>query len=165
LKQDYDRKIAVALILNNTEIPLRAETKLTFFPGNTAPNLVRAAVAIYWIVFSVSFVRICLGVGIPPFSTRPEVVGALTVFGLFSAFLIFYSFIIMRLSAGKLWARNVALFLTAFLIVITFYHLFADGLSSERNNVVGLISIAAETVAGLFLLTSKNTAWFKSKLN
>jgi len=90
---------------------------------------------------------------------------AITVFGLLFAILIFYAFTIMRLSAGKLWARNVALFLTALLIMTALYHLFADGLSSERNNVVGLISIAAETVAGLFLLRSESTLWFKSKTN
>jgi hypothetical protein len=144
---------------------LKAETKFIFFPGNNTPNLVRAAVAIYWIAFLVFFVRIGLGVGIPPFSTRPEVIGAITVFGLFSIFLIFYAFTIMRLSAGKIWARNLALFLTALLIVTTLYHFFADGLTSERNNVVGLIIIVAETVAGLFLLTSESTTWFKSKIN
>jgi hypothetical protein len=104
-------------------------------------------------------------VGVPPFSTPQEVEGALTAFGLFSAITIFYAFTIMRLSAGKLWARNVALFLTALLIVTTLYHLFSDGLSSEQNNVVGLLTIAAETVAGLFLLTSESTSWFKSKIH
>jgi hypothetical protein len=144
---------------------LKAETKFIFFPGNNTPNLVRAAVAVYWIAFSVFFVRIGLGVGVPPFSTPREVEAAITVFGPLSAVLIFYAFTIMRLSAGKLWARNVALFLTAFLIMTTLYHLFADGLSSEQNDVVGLISIAAETVAGLFLLTPESTTWFKSKIN
>jgi hypothetical protein len=147
------------------EVPLRAETKFIFFPGNDTPNLVRAAVAVYWIAFSVFFVRIVRGVGVPPFSTPRELDAAITVFGLLSAVLIFYAFTIMRLSAGKLWARNVALVLTAFLIITTPYHLFADGLSSEQNNVVGLISIAAETVAGLFLLTSESTIWFRSKIN
>jgi hypothetical protein len=54
--------------------------------------------------------------------------------------------------------------LTAFFIMTILYRLFADGLSSEQNNVVGLISVAAETVAGLFLLTSESTTWFKSKI-
>ncbi|WP_281662913.1 hypothetical protein [Paraburkholderia fungorum] len=83
----------------------------------------------------------------------------------FSCFRPYRAFTIMRLSAGKIWARNVALFLTALLIITILYHLFADGLSSEQNNIVGLISIAAETVAGLFLLTSKSTGWFKSKIH
>ncbi|OTP75526.1 hypothetical protein PAMC26510_13880 [Caballeronia sordidicola] len=91
--------------------------------------------------------------------------GAITVFGLLFAILIFHAFVIMRLSAGKLWARNVALFLTAFFIVTTLYRLFASGLSSEHNNVLGLIIFAAETVAGVFLLTPKSTAWFKSKID
>ncbi|MFT4439476.1 hypothetical protein [Caballeronia sp. 15715] len=148
-----------------TEVPLRAETKFIFFPGNNTPNLVRAAVAVYWSTFAVFFVRIIHGVGVPPFSTPREMGAAITVFGLLFAILIFYAFTIMRLSAGKLWARNVALFLTALLIMTALYHLFADGLSSERNNVVGLISIAAETVAGLFLLRSESTLWFQSKTN
>jgi hypothetical protein len=151
--------------LKFTEVPLRAETKFVFFPGNNTPNLVRAAVAVYWIAFLVFFVRIVRGVGVPPFNTLREVEAAITVFGLLCAVLIFYAFTIMRLSAGKLWARNVALFLTVLLIMTTLYHLFSDGLSSERNNVVGLVSIAAETVAGLFLLSSESTAWFKSKTN
>jgi hypothetical protein len=144
---------------------LKAESKFTFFPGNNTPNLVRAAVAIYWIAFSVFFVRLVSGVGVPPFSTPREVEAAITVVGLLSVVLMLYAFTIMRLSAGKLWARNVALFLTAFFIITILYHLFADGLSSEQNNVAGLITIAAETVAGLFLLTSESTAWFKSKVN
>ncbi|NYH27242.1 hypothetical protein [Paraburkholderia bryophila] len=144
---------------------MRAETKFIFFPDNNAPSLVRAAAAVYWIAFLVFSVRIAVGVGVPPFSTPQEVEGALTAFGLFSAITIFYVFTIMRLSAGKLWARNVALFLTALLIVTTLYHLFSDGLSSEQNNVVGLLTIAAETVAGLFLLTSESTSWFKSKIH
>jgi hypothetical protein len=155
----------VALIWKFTEVPLRAESKLIFFPGNNTPNLVRAAVAIYWAAFSVVFVRIVFGVGVPPFRTPHEVVAAVTLFGLLSALLICYAFTIMRLSAGKIWARNVALFLTALPIITILYHLFADGLSSEQNNIVGLISIAAETVAGLFLLTSKSTGWFKSKIH
>jgi uncharacterized membrane protein len=136
-----------------------------FFPDNHTPKIVRAAVAVYWIAFSVFLVRIVRGVGVPPFSTPQEVEGAITVFGLFSAVLIFYAFVIMRVAAGKLWARNVALFLTALLIITALYHLFTDGLSSEQNNVVGLITIAAETVAGLFLLTSESTTWFKSKID
>jgi hypothetical protein len=103
-------------------------------------------------------------VGVPPFSTPREVEASITAFGLLSAILIFYAFTIMRLSAGKLWARNVTLFLTAFFIMTILYRLFADGLSSEQNNVVGLISVAAETVAGLFLLTSESITWFKSKI-
>jgi hypothetical protein len=150
--------------LKFAEVPLRAKTKFSFFPGNNTPKSVRAAVAVYWIAFSVFFVRIGLGVGVPPFSTPREAEASITAFGLLSAILIFYAFTIMRLSAGKLWARNVALFLTAFFIITILYRLFADGLSSEQNNVVGLISVAAETVAGLFLLTSESTTWFKSKI-
>jgi len=146
-----------------TELPLKAKIKFIFFPGNNTPNSARAAVAVYWITFSVFFVRISLGVGVPPFNTPQEVEGAITLFGLLSAILIFYAFTIMRLSAGMLWARNVALFLTAFIIITTLYRLFANGLSSEQNNVVGLIIVAAQTVAGLFLLTPESTTWFKSK--
>ncbi|MFM0644023.1 hypothetical protein PQR14_06805 [Paraburkholderia bryophila] len=138
------------------------ETRFIFFPGNNAPSLVRAAAAVYWVVFLVFSVRIVVGVGVPPFSTPREVEAALTVFGLLSAITIFYAFTIMRLSAGKLWARNVALLLTGFLIMVALYHLFSDGLSSEKNNVVGLLIIVAETVAGLFLLTSESSRWFKS---
>jgi hypothetical protein len=144
---------------------LRAETKFIFFPGHNTPNLVRAAVAVYWIAFSVFSVRIVFGVGVPPFSTPREVEATITVFGLLSAVLIFYAFTIMRLAAGKVWARNVTLIFTAYLIITTLYHLFAHGLSSKQNNVVGLMGIAAETVAGLFLLTSESTTWFKSKIN
>jgi hypothetical protein len=144
---------------------LKAESKFIFFPDNKAPNLVRAAVAAYWFAFSVFFVRVGFGVGVPPFNTPREIEAAITVFGLLSAILVFYAFTIMRLSAGKLWARNITLFLTALLIVTTLYHLFAEGLSFVQNNVVGLISIGAETVAGLFLLTSESTTWFKSKIN
>jgi hypothetical protein len=146
-----------------TEVPLRAETIFIFFPGNDAPHSVRAAVAVYWIAFLVFFVRFGLQVGVPPFSTPPEVKVAITVFGLFSALLIFDAFTVMRISAGKLWARNVALFLTAIVLLLTVYRLFSGGLSSEQNNVVGLINVAAETVAGLLLLTPESTAWFKSK--
>lgn len=46
--------------------------------------------------------------------------------------------------------------------MVALYHLFSDGLSSEKNNVVGLLIIVAETVAGLFLLTSESSRWFKS---
>ncbi|WP_144022109.1 hypothetical protein [Caballeronia sordidicola] len=144
---------------------MRTETKFIFFPSNNTPNFVRAAVVVYWIGFAVFFFRIVHGTGVPPFLTRPEVEGAITVFGLLFAILIFHAFVIMRLSAGKLWARNVALFLTAFFIVTTLYRLFASGLSSEHNNVLGLIIFAAETVAGVFLLTPKSTAWFKSKID
>ena len=143
---------------------MRANTKFIFFPGKDTPNSVRAAVAVYWITCSVFFVRCGLQAGVPPFSTRPEVVAAITVFGLFSALLIFDAFTIMRISAGKLWARNVALILTALVIIATLYRLFADGLSFRHSNVVGLITVAAETVAGLFLLTPESTTWFKSKI-
>ncbi|QIE26660.1 hypothetical protein SBC1_40640 (plasmid) [Caballeronia sp. SBC1] len=143
---------------------MKAKIKFIFFPGDNTPNSARTAVAVYWITFSVFFVRIGIGVGVPPFSTPREVEAAITVFGLLSTILIFYAFTIMRLSAGKLWARNVALFLTAFIIITTLYRLFADGPSSEQNNVVGLISVAAQTVAGLFLLTPESTTWFKSKI-
>jgi hypothetical protein len=78
--------------------------------------------------------------------------------------LIFEAFAIAQLSYGKLWARNVVLFSTAFAIVTTAYSLFANGLHAQQNDAIGLISVAAETVAGLFLLTSKSTAWFKSKI-
>ncbi|AMM16053.1 hypothetical protein AX768_17625 [Burkholderia sp. PAMC 28687] len=147
------------------EVLLRAETKFIFFPGNNTPNFVRAAVAVYWIGFAAFFFRIVHGTGAPPFLTRPEVEGAITVFGLFSAILIFHAFVIMRLSAGKLWARNIALLLTAFVITTTLYRLFASGLSYEQSNVLNFIIIAAETVAGLFLLTPESTAWFKSRTN
>ncbi|MFK4445869.1 hypothetical protein ABH944_006064 [Caballeronia udeis] len=143
---------------------MRAKTKFIFFPGNNTPNSVRAAVAVYWIMFSVFLVRFGLQVGVPPFSTRPEVIGAITVFGLFSALLILDAFTIMRISAGKLWARNVALFLTAIVLIINLYRLFTDGLSAEQNNVEGLINAAAGTVAGLFLLSPESTTWFKSKI-
>jgi hypothetical protein len=154
----------VALILKLTEVPLKAKTKFVFFPGNNTPNSVRAAVAVYWITFTVFFVRIGFGVGVPPFSTRPEVQAAITAYGLLSAVMLFDAFTIARLSAGKLWARNVTLFLTALVTVATLYRLFAHGLSSEQNNVVGVIIVAAEAVAGLFLLTPESTAWFKSKI-
>jgi hypothetical protein len=148
-----------------TEVPLKAETRFIFFPDNNAPNLVRAAVAIYWVAFLIFSFRIVFGgIGVPPFRTRPEVEGAITVFGLLSVVLIAYAFTIIRISAGKLWARNVGLFLTAFVIVTTLYRLFVHGLSSEPDNVVGLLSVAAETVAGLFLLTPESTTWFKSKI-
>jgi hypothetical protein len=147
-----------------SEVPLKAESKFIFLPDNKAPKLVRAAVAVYWLVFSVSLIRIVSGVGLPPFNTRPEKEAAITLFLLLSAFLLAYAFVIMRLSAGKLWARNLALSVTALLFITTLYHLFADGLSLPQNNVVGLIGIAAETVAGLFLLSSGSAAWFKSKI-
>jgi hypothetical protein len=154
----------VPLVLNLTEVPLKAKAGFIFFPGNNTPDPVRAAVAIYWLVFLVFFVRLCLQVGVPPFNTRQEVEAAITAFVLFSALLIFYAFTIIRLSDGKLWARNVALFWTAFGIVATLHSLFSHGLSSEQNNVVALISVAANSVAGLFLLTAKSTAWFKSRI-
>jgi hypothetical protein len=102
--------------------------------------------------------------GVPPFNTASEREAAITLLGLLSVFLISYAFVIMRLSAGKLWARNLALCVTTFLIVATLYHLFSDGLPSLQNNVVGLINIALETGAGLFLLTSRSAAWFKSRI-
>lgn len=144
---------------------MKAKTRFIFFPGNNTPISVRAAVAIFWITFSVFFVRIGFDVGVPPFSTPQQVEGAITVYGLFGALLIFDAFTIMRISAGKLWARNVALFLTALVIAATAHRLFTDGLSLERANVAGLMNVAAVTVAGLFLLTPASTAWFKSKLN
>ncbi|MFM0207798.1 hypothetical protein PQQ96_10325 [Paraburkholderia sediminicola] len=143
---------------------MRAKTTFIFFPGNDTPNSVRAAVAVYWITFSVFFVRFVLQVGVPPFSNSKEAEAAITLFGLFLAVLIFYAFTITRLSDGKRWARYVALFSTALAITTTLYSLFAHGLSSEQNNVVGVISVAAETVAGLFLLTPESSAWFKSKI-
>lgn len=144
---------------------MRAETKSNFFPGNNTPNVVRAAVAIYWIAFSIFLVRIVFGVGVPPFRTRPEVEAAITVFGLLSAILIFFAFTITRLSVGRLWARNVALLLTAFVTVTTVYRLLEHGLSSEQSDVAGLIGVAAETVAAFFLLTPKSSSWFKSKIS
>lgn len=144
---------------------MKAKTRFIFFPGNNTPISVRIAVAIFWITFSVFFVRIGFGVGVPPFSTPQQVEGAITAYGLFSALLIFDAFTIMRISAGKLWARNVALVLTALVIMATLYRLFTDGLSLEHNNVVGLVNVIAVTVAGFFLLTPASTAWFKSNLN
>lgn len=146
------------------EVPLKAETRFIFFPGGNTPNLVQAAVAIYWISFLVFFVRLVFGVGVPPFRTRPEVEATIMVFVFFSAILIFYAFTIMRLSARKRWARNVALSLTAFGIVVTVYRSFAYG-PSGQNDVVGMISVAAETVAGLFLLTPQSLTWFKPKIS
>ncbi|WP_124698416.1 hypothetical protein [Burkholderia cenocepacia] len=143
---------------------MKAKSKFIFFPDNKAPRSVRATVAVYWIVFSVSFLRIVTGMGVPPFNTASEREAAITLLGLLSVFLISYAFVIMRLSAGKLWARNLALCVTTFLIVATLYHLFSDGLPSLQNNVVGLINIALETGAGLFLLTSRSAAWFKSRI-
>lgn len=143
---------------------MKAKADVIFFPGNHTPDPVRAAVAIYWVVFLVFLVRFVLQVGVPPFNTPREVKASITVFGLLSAVLIFYAFTIMRLSHGKLWAKNVALFSTALGIVATVYSLFAHGLSSEKDNVVGVISVTANTVAGLFLLTPKSTAWFKSRI-
>lgn len=144
---------------------MKAKSKFSFLPDHQAPQSVRAAVAVYWLLFSVSFLRIVAGVGIPPFNTTNEREAAITLFGLLSVFLIVYAFTITRLSAGKLWARNLALFVTALVAATALHHLFADGLSSGQNNVVGLISIAIEIVAGLFLLTSESTAWFRSKVS
>lgn len=151
--------------LKLAEVPLKAETNFIFFPGNNTPNWIRAAVAVYWIGFAVFIVRIVRGVGLPRFSTRPEIEAAITVFALLSAISVFYAFTIMRLSAGKLWARNLTLLFTAYLIITSLYHLSAHGLSSDQNNAMGLIIIVAETAAGLFLLTSESTAWFKSKIS
>ncbi|CAH2912899.1 MAG: hypothetical protein CPSOU_2178 [uncultured Paraburkholderia sp.] len=147
------------------EILLKAKGTFNFVPDNEAPNSVRAAVAIYWLVFSAVLIRIVSGVGVPPFSTAPEKEGAITLFLLLLAFFVFYAITIMRLSAGKPWARNLSLLVTASLIVTTLYHLLADRLSAQQNNVVGLTVTVAETVAGLFLLTSGSAAWFKSRLN
>ncbi|MEX3843384.1 hypothetical protein [Paraburkholderia sp. BR10882] len=143
---------------------MKAKSKFIFLPEDNAPQSVRAAVAVYWLAFSVSLLRIVTGVGIPPFNTISEREAEITLLGLLSTFFIFYAFTIMRISAGKIWARNLALFVTTFLVATTIYHLFADGLSSQLNNVVGLISIAVETVAGLLLLTSGSAAWFKSRI-
>jgi hypothetical protein len=154
----------VSPILKLTEVPLKAKSDFIFFPGKNTPDPVRAAVAIYWIVFLVFLVRFVLQVGVPPFNTPREVEASITLFGLLSAVLIFYAFTIMRLSDAKLWARNVALFATAFGAIATIYSLFSHGLSSDQNNVVGVISVAANIVAGLFLLTPKSTAWFKSRI-
>ncbi|WP_146120265.1 hypothetical protein [Paraburkholderia sp. BL21I4N1] len=153
----------MALNFKFAEVRLRTATRFIFFPGNDAPNRVRAAAAVYWIAFLVVLVRIVIGVGVPPFGTPTEIEGALTLFVLFSAFFIFYALTIMRLSAGKIWARNVALCLTALLVLTNLYQLVSRGLSSEQNNVVGLTIIAAEAVAGLFLLTSESKTWFRSK--
>ncbi|TDG02025.1 hypothetical protein E1N52_41970 [Paraburkholderia guartelaensis] len=152
------------IILEFSEISLKAKSKFTFFPADDAPNLVRAAVLVYWIVFLVFFIQFFIQVGVPPFNTHKEIEGAATVFGLLSAVLIFYALTIMRLSDGKRWARNVALFSTSLGIIVTGYSLFSHGLLSEKNNVVGVISVAANIVASLFLLTSKSTAWFKSRV-
>ncbi|WCM22498.1 hypothetical protein NDK50_31290 [Paraburkholderia bryophila] len=143
---------------------MRAESRFIFFPGNNAPRLVRVAAAVYWIVFLEFVFRIVVGVGVAPFGTHQQVETALTLFGLLAAMTISYAFTIMRLSAGKLWARNVALVLTAFLIATTLYHLASGALSFGRNDIVGLIIVVAETVAGIFLLTSESTTWFKSKV-
>ena len=143
---------------------MKAKADFIFFPGNNTPDPVRAAVAIYWIVFLVFLVRFVRQVGVPPYSAPRDVEASITVFGLLSAVLIFYAFTIVRLSHGKLWAKNVALFATALGIIATVYSLFAHGLSSEKNNVVGVISVAANIVAGLFLLTPKSAAWFKSRI-
>lgn len=132
-----------------------------FVPENRTPNLVRAAVAIYWIALSVFFVRFGLELRDLPSSTSKAAMMA--VFGLLFAVLIFEAFTIARLSYGKVWARNVALFSTAVAIITTVHSLFANGLRSERNEVIGLISVAAETIAGLLLLTAKSSVWFKSR--
>ena len=144
------------------EVPLRAKADFIFFREHKTPNSVRAAVAIYWIALSVFVVRFGLALRTLPFSAHRAPM--ITVFGLLFTVLIFEAFTIARLSYGKLWARNVVLFSTAFAIVTTVYSLFSNGLHAEQNDVVGLISVAAETIAGLFLLTSKSTAWFKSKI-
>ena len=149
------------LILKLMEITLKAKANFIFFPENKTPNPVRAAIAIYWIALAVFVVRFCLELRALPFSVPKAAM--IVVFGLLFAVLIFEAFTIARLSHGKLWARNVVLFSTAFAIVTTVYSLFANGLHAEQNDVVGLLSVAAETIAGLFLLTSKSTAWFKSK--
>jgi hypothetical protein len=161
LKQAYDRQIRRARSLKLMELPLKAKADFIFFPENKTPNPVRAAVAIYWIAFFVFFIRFSLELRVLTSSTPKAAM--ITVFGVLFAVLIFEAFTIARLSYGKLWARNVVLFSTAFAIVTTVYSLFANGLHSEQNDLVGLISVAAETVAGLFLLTAKSTAWFKSK--
>jgi hypothetical protein len=147
--------------LKSREIPLKAKADFVFFRENKTPNSVRAAVAIYWIALSVFFVR--FGLEIRALTPSIPKAAMIAVFGLLFAALIFEAFTIARLSHGKLWARNVVLFSTAFAIVTTVYSLFANGLHSEQIDVVGLISVVAETVAGLFLLTAKSTAWFKSK--
>jgi hypothetical protein len=161
LKQAYDHQIRRARSLKLMELPLKAKADFIFYPENKTPTPVRAAVAIYWIAFFVFFVRFSLELRVLTSSTPKAAM--ITVFGLLFAVLIFEAFTIVRLSYGKLWARNVVLFSTAFAIVSTVYSLFANGLHSEQNDVVGLISVAAETVAGLFLLTAKSTAWFKSR--
>jgi uncharacterized membrane protein YhaH (DUF805 family) len=143
---------------------LKAKSKFTFLPADDAPNLVRAAVLVYWIVFLVFFIQFCVQVGVPPFNTPKEIEGTVTVFGLLSTVLVFYALTIMRLSDGKRWARNVALVSTSIGIMVTGYSLFSRGLFFEKINTVGVIGVAVNIVASLFLLTSKSTAWFKSRL-
>ncbi|WGS53048.1 hypothetical protein LFL96_33290 [Paraburkholderia sp. D15] len=143
---------------------MSAETKFHFFPGKNTPSVVRVAVAIYWLALANFLVHLVSDVGIPPFHTRPEIEGAITALVLLCMFLIPYAFTIVRLSSGKLWARNVVLLLTALVVVITVRRLLAYGISFQQRDIMTLISVAAEAVAALFLLVPRSTFWFRSKV-
>ncbi|NIE65378.1 hypothetical protein [Burkholderia sp. Ax-1719] len=136
--------------------------KLIFFPGSDAPKRVRLAIAIYWVAILVVVIRVGFQIGVPPLNTFPEVEAALTVFALLGAGLFSFAYTVMQLSARKAWARNLLLVSTTLLVVTNLYQLFENGLSAGHGSLAGLTSIAVGTVAGLFLLTSRN--WFKSKM-